>query len=300
MQPARVYKQPSSPASSELISAEAPDPFQTRSQSQTDAKKRAIRDHFDVHAGQRVCWEQKARAYYEDQARYFRFLIPQGLHVLELGSGMGTLLAAVNPARGVGIDLSPGMVREAARRHPTLEFRVGDAETLELSETFDVIILADLVGHLVDVEAVFRRLRRICEPHTRIIVSYYNYLWEPVLRLCEKVGMKMPQPEQSWLSPSDIANLLSLADFEVVKMERRLLLPKRIPLLSPLCNNLLAYLPGFRALCLSQYVVARRAGGGRSVRIRRRSSFLAGMNVEISRRRSGGFHDSAAAKRSFL
>lgn len=257
MEPVRVYKQPSSPASSELISAEAPDLFRTRSQSQTETKQRAIRAHFDAHAGQRVYWEQKARAYYEDQVRYFRFLIPQGLHVLELGSGAGTLLAAVKPARGVGIDLSPGMVREAARRHPTLEFRVGDAETLELNETFDVIILADLVGHLVDVETVFRRLRRFSEPHTRIIVSYYNYLWEPVLRLCEKVGMKMPQPEQSWLSPSDIANLLSLADFEVVKMERRLLLPKRIPLLSPLCNNLLAYLPGFRALCLSHYVVAR-------------------------------------------
>ena len=124
----------------------------------------------------------------------------------------------------------------------------------KLNETFNVIILADLVGHLVDVEAAFRRLRQVCQPHTRIIVSSYNCLWEPVLRLCEKVGMKMPQPEQSWLSPADIANLLYLADFDVVKVERRLLLPKSVPLLSPLCNKLLAYLPGFRALCLSHYV----------------------------------------------
>jgi SAM-dependent methyltransferase len=257
MEPARVYRLSSSPASSEQVSAEATDPFHAGSQSQTDPKKQAIRDHFDAYAGQRSLWERKARAYYEDQARYLRFLVPEGAHVLEVGSGLGTLLAAVKPAHGVGIDLSPEMVKEAVERHPTLEFRVGDAETLELSETFDVIILADLVGHLVDVEAALGRLHQACKPHTRIIVSYYNHLWEPVLRFCEKVGMKMPQPEQSWLSPEDIANLLHLADFDVVKVERRLLLPKRIPLLSTFCNNLLAYLPGFRALCLSHYVVAR-------------------------------------------
>ncbi|BFU91320.1 MAG: Glycosyl transferase [Nitrospira sp.] len=257
MESTRVYKLPSSPTSLEPVSAEAVNPFQTRSQSHTDVKKLAIRDHFDAYADQRIYWEQKARAYYEDQARYFRFLVPEGLHVLEVGSGLGTLLAAVKPARGVGIDLSSEMVKEASRRHPMLEFRVGDVETLELNETFDIIILADLVGHLIDVEAALRRLHQACKPHTRIIVSCYNYLWEPLLQLCEKVGMKMPQPEQSWLSPADIANLLYLADFDVVKVERRLLLPKSVPLLSSLCNNLLAYLPGFRALCLSHYVVAR-------------------------------------------
>jgi SAM-dependent methyltransferase len=224
---------------------------------QTDAKKQAIRSHFDRSAGRRAYWERKAKAYYDDQVRYFKFLIPEGLRVLEVGSGLGTLLSALKPARGVGIDVSPEMVKEASHRHPTLEFRVGDAETLELNETFDVIILADLVGHLIDVEAALGRLRQACTAHTRIIVSYYNHLWEPLLRCCEKVGMKMPQPEQSWLSPADIVNLLHLADFEVVKAERRLLLPKRIPLLSSWCNHVLAYLPGFRALCLSHYVVAR-------------------------------------------
>jgi len=257
MEQTRVYKSSYPPASSELVSSVGADPLRRRSPSQTNATKQAIRDYFDAYAGQRAFWEQRARAYHEDQVRYFRFLVPEGLHVLEVGSGLGTLLAAVKPARGVGIDLSPQMVKEAARRHPALEFRVGDAETLELHETFDVIILADLVGHLVDVEAALERLHQACKPHTRIIVSYYNHLWEPLLRFCEKVGMKMPQPEQSWLSPADIANLLYLADFDVVKVERRMLLPTSVPLLSCLCNDLLAYLPGFRALCLSHYVVAR-------------------------------------------
>ncbi|MDH5740423.1 MAG: methyltransferase domain-containing protein, partial [Nitrospira sp.] len=257
MEPARLYKLFSSPHLEDLDSAESRDPFRIARSPKLDVKKQATRDHFDACANRRAYWEQKAGAYYEDQTRYYKFLIPEGMRVLEIGSGLGNLLAAMKPFRGVGIDLSPEMVKEATRRHPTLEFRVGDVETLDLDENFDVIILADVVGHLLDVEAALKRLRHVCTPQTRIIVSYYNYLWEPILRLSQKMGLKMPQPEQSWLSPTDIANLLHLSDFDVVKVERRLLLPKRIPVLARLLNNVLAHLPGLRALCLSHYVVAR-------------------------------------------
>jgi SAM-dependent methyltransferase len=224
---------------------------------QTKEKLEASREHFNRLASQRTYWRHKAGAYYEDQTRYFQFLVPKGLRVLEVGSSLGNLLAALKPSRGVGVDLREAMVNEAARQHPSLEFHVSDAETLELRERFDVIILADVIGHLQDVEAALTRLHRVCTTRTRIIVSNYNYLWEPVLRLGEKIGMKMPQREQSWLSPADIVNLLHLSDFEVVKRERRLLFPKRIPLLSTLFNKFLAYLPLVNKLCLCHYVVAR-------------------------------------------
>lgn len=257
MEPARLYRLFPPSDLEGLDPAESRDPFPITRRLKLDAKKQAIRDHFDAYAGRRAYWEHKAGAYYDDQARYHRFLIPEGSRVLEIGSGLGNLLAAVKPCRGVGIDLSPEMVKEAARRHPALEFRVGDGEMLDLDEKFDAIILAGVVGYLLDIEATLRGLRHVCTPQTRVIVSYYNHLWEPILRFAEKLGMKMPQPEQSWLSPADIANLLHIADFDVVKVERRLLLPKQIPVLSGLFNRVLAHLPGLRALCLTHYVVAR-------------------------------------------
>jgi 2-polyprenyl-3-methyl-5-hydroxy-6-metoxy-1,4-benzoquinol methylase len=220
-------------------------------------KKRAIRERFDRLAGEREHWQRKSRYYYQDQQRYFRFLVPEGLRVLEVGCGLGDLLDALKPARGLGIDLSEGMVKEASHRHPHLEFRAADLETLDLNETFDVIILADVVGHLLDVEAALKNLRRCCTPKTRLIIAYYNFLWEPVLRLAEMVGLKMPQQHQNWLAPEDLANLLHLEDYEVVKTERRLLLPKWIPVLSPVVNRFLACLPGLRAACLCHYLVAR-------------------------------------------
>ena len=152
MGPARLYKLFPSPDWDETDLDASADPFRPGGRFQTTAKKKAIRDHFDACAPQRLSWEQKARAYYEDQTRYLRFLVPEGLRVLEIGSGIGNLLASLKPSRGLGIDLSLAMVNEAARRHPTLEFRVGDVETLQLDECFDMIILADVVGHLLDVQ----------------------------------------------------------------------------------------------------------------------------------------------------
>lgn len=229
------------------------------------ARKSVIRERFDRLAETREYWQRKGSYYYEDQQRYMRFLIPDGLRVLEIGCGLGDLLAAVKPSRGLGIDISDMMVKEASRRHPELEFRVGDAELLDLDEKFDVIILADVMGHLLDVEAALRRLRACCTAKTRLVIAYYNFFWEPLLRLTEWLRLKMPQQQQNWLALQDIHNLLRLADYEVVKTERRLLLPKYVPIVSAVLNRFLAFLPGLNVLCLSHYIVARMRGA-RSVR----------------------------------
>lgn len=220
-------------------------------------KKQTIRERFDRLASKRESWQRRASYYYNDQRRYLRFLIPEGLRVLEIGCGLGDQLASLKPRRGLGLDLSEAMVKEASSRHPELEFLVGDGEALALNETFDVVLLVDLVGHVLDVEATLKELRSCCTPTTRVVIAYYNFLWEPFLRLLEQVGLKMPQGEQNWLSPGDIRNLLRLADYEVVKAERRLLMPMGIPILSTMANRLLAHLPGLNHLCLCQYMVAR-------------------------------------------
>jgi len=222
--------------------------------------RQAIRERFDRLAVSRNDWQARASYYYEDQRRYLRFLVPEGLKVLEVGCGLGDQLSALKPSRGVGIDISPAMIAEARTRHPEIDFRVGDVDVLHEGETFDVILLADVIGHLFDVEHTLKRLRRRCSSSTRLIVVYYNFLWEPLLRLAERIGLKMPQQQQNWLSPGDIRNLLRLTDYEVVKAENRLLLPKGVPLLAKLLNRYVAYLPGLNRLCLTQYVVARMRG----------------------------------------
>jgi len=217
-----------------------------------------IRQHFERLAPDLLRWRGRNAYYHGDQERFLRYLVEPGKRVLMLGSGPGHLLAALQPSEGLGIDISPALVADARARFPELRFEALDAERLDTLDTgpFDYIVLSDLVGYLDDVQSCLRGLHRFCHPGTRLIISYYSFLWQPVLRLGEKLGLKMPTPEQSWLSLHDLTNLLTLADFQVVKTERRLLFPKFFPLLSWLLNHL-GNLPGLNLLCLSQYVVAR-------------------------------------------
>ncbi|MGD9082834.1 MAG: class I SAM-dependent methyltransferase, partial [Desulfobacterales bacterium] len=70
-------------------------------------KKDKIRKRFDTLAEKRQYWRNRNKYYYSDQEKYFQFLIPKGLSILELGCGTGDLLNALKPGRGVGIDFSP-------------------------------------------------------------------------------------------------------------------------------------------------------------------------------------------------
>jgi SAM-dependent methyltransferase len=195
------------------------------------------------------------RAYPHLVSRYFSFLIPPGARVLEIGCGLGDLLAAVKPAYGVGIDFSPAMIELARMRHPALTFHVADALTFETNEPFDYVILSDLVNDLPDVQAVLERVRLVSQPGTRVVINFFNNVWRPVLALAERLGGKSPSPQQNWLSSSDMLNLLHLAGWEIVKQDARILWPMRTPIVATVCNRWLA--PLMRPLCLTVLMVAR-------------------------------------------
>lgn len=215
--------------------------------------------HLDSLAPDAGRWRAKNRYYHESLERILRFHIPPGSKVLEIGCGTGDLLHSLSPDRGVGIDISPKMIGIARSKYPSLVFLEGDAEDLPLSEPFDFVILSDVIGYLEDVQRAFEQIRKVCHEGTRVIATYYNYLWETVLRAGERLGMKRPQPDQNWLAPADIQNLLSLAGFQTIRTGYHLLLPLPIPLLAAFCNRVLANLPLLRKMCLVQVVVARPA-----------------------------------------
>lgn len=212
-------------------------------------------------AGQRDSWIAKNAFFYDSDWAYMRFLIPEGLRVLELGCGTGQLLAALKPSFGVGVDFSEKMISRARENFQDYEFHVGDAECPEmisaLSGPFDVIVLSDVFGQLNDCQLFLSTLSAICTPSTRIVIAYYSPLWEPVLRLASAMGIRMPQPDQTWLSSEDIMSFLDISGFDVIKREWRQLVPKNMFGLGWLFNKYIAPIPGIRAFCLRNYVVAR-------------------------------------------
>lgn len=213
-------------------------------------------EHWDMVAERPARFSQSGY-YHRRLGEIFRFLVPEGQRVIEIGSGNGDLLAALRPSRGVGIDFSPATVRAASIRHPSLEFIVADAHTLELDETFDIVILSDLVNDLWDVQAVLERVLQLCTPTTRVILNSYNKLWQTPLSLARKLGFANPVKLQNWLSVQDVRNLLHLSGFDVVTESGEILLPLRLGPVSWLFNRVIVkFWPAERA-GLAKFVVAR-------------------------------------------
>src|SRR5258706_176824 len=125
----------------------------------------------------RAGWIARNRFSHEQDRRYMRFLVPAGSRVLELGCGIGDLLAALEPSAGVGIDFSPAMIALARQRHPTLSFAIGDVESPEtiarIEGRFDYVILSDLIGALDDCETTLRQLHRVFTRQTPLIITYH-------------------------------------------------------------------------------------------------------------------------------
>jgi SAM-dependent methyltransferase len=200
-------------------------------------------------------------AYREDDRKFMRFLVPPGKRVLELGCGRGELLAALKPSYGVGVDFGAKAIATANDLHPDLHFVLGDVEdpaTLSgIEGPFDYIVIADTIGMFEDIDGTLRLVNHLCVPSTRIIISYYSHLWEPILKLAEALRLRAEQPKINYIATADFLNLMDLADFEVISQEQRQLIPLRWLGFGPFVNRFIAPLPGIRKLCLRTYIVGR-------------------------------------------
>ena len=219
--------------------------------------KQELIDFFRRTAKQREVWNKRNRYYHRLLEKYFSFIIPKEKRVLEIGCGSGNLLSAVNPAYGVGIDFAPEVIDIAKEKYPHLHFQTDDIEDLHLNETFDYIIISDTLGCLWDAQKAIQNLRNLCHPQTRIVISSYSFVWEPIVKLLEFLHLKQKSPMANWFSNKDISNLLYLEDFQVVKKENKILFPANIPILKTIFNSFLANLPLLNKLCLVDLIVAR-------------------------------------------
>lgn len=214
-------------------------------------------NYFEKIAPSRVRHRKRHAYYWNEITEYCNYFSHEDYSVLEIGCGTGELLNEIRGKEKTGIDFSPEMVRIAKQQFPNLELYLMPAESINLSKKYDLIILSNLIGYLEDIQDVFKQLHKVCHERTKVIVTYYNYVWEPFLNFGEKIGIKTPSPKQNWLTLGDINNLLYLAGFDVYRNSKRMLVPFYIPLISGFFNKFLAKLPLFRFFCLNHYTFAK-------------------------------------------
>lgn len=169
----------------------------------------------------------RARKYYEVDAgasRYRAHLdqVHTGAHVLEYGCGSGSSAFDL-AARGVlvtGIDLSPvGVQRaraDATARGVAAEFRVMNAEALELPDaSFDVVCGSGILHHL-DLDRALAEVGRVLKPYGRAV--FFEPLGtNPLINLYRRLTPSMRTPDEHPLVAADLAEMRRR--FEHVEVE---------------------------------------------------------------------------------
>lgn len=101
--------------------------------------------------------------------------LPDGGSVLDVGCASGGLLAALGDraGRSEGIEVDPAAAARAEQFADAVH--VGPIEDLDLpAETFDVVVLGDVLEHLVDPATVLARIRTLLVTGGCIVVSLPN------------------------------------------------------------------------------------------------------------------------------
>ncbi len=224
--------------------------------------RESVRDHFENIAPEYDQYKHRAAYYHQQLFNLLNTLVPDASsrNILEIGCGTGTLLAALNPSRGLGIDISPRMIEIAQTKwkdHSHLQFQVGEAERLDAMDQWDTIILADVLEHLYDSGRAIQQLSRAMRPDSVLILTWANHLWSPILHVLELLKMKMPEGEHRWEPESEVLKKLEDNNFRVTDNGTRCLIPAALPLANTI-NDSFVKIPGIRRLGLIRFLKAIR------------------------------------------
>jgi ubiquinone/menaquinone biosynthesis C-methylase UbiE len=223
---------------------------------------RPTRRHWDRQASSYDRAKERNRFYFETVKHLCREHLgdTHAMRILEVGCGTGDILSFLEPASGLGVDLSPEMVEIARRKHghrPELDFAVGTAEKLPAeNRDFDAVVMCDLIEHVDDVQQALRAPAAVLKEGGLLFVSTSNPLWAFPLWLLETLRLKMPEGPHRWVPLQEISNVLKREGYVIRRTGYRTLLPVRIPLLSPLLNKALANCPSLQHAGLTQFVLA--------------------------------------------
>ena len=202
-------------------------------------------------------WKSKNRTYYQDITNLYKFFVPPNSDILEVGSQLAYLLHQLEPNLALGIDTNSTVVEILREKFPELNFEITKPELFESEQKFDYILLPNTISYLDNIQKTFVNLHNVCKSSTKVILTFHNPGWEIILRAASLLKQRMPVYNLNWLNYEDINNLLNLEGFEVISHGKRMLFPRRIPILFSLFNKILAPLPIINRLCLTEYIIVR-------------------------------------------
>ena len=109
------------------------------------------------------------------------------IRVLDIGCGVGSIIFPIAALgyEAIGVDIDENSIALCTEKNifPSLTFKVGDAETLDLGQKFDVVIASEVIEHVPHPELLLRTVaRHLAEDGIAVLSLPNGYsLWELII-----------------------------------------------------------------------------------------------------------------------
>lgn len=173
-------------------------------------------------------YTSKDRSYFRNARLDYVEALPDNpqASILELGCGNGATGLAAQRAgkcsRYVGIEMFEPEAQQAATVLTAVH--IGNVESMVLpygEETFDALIMSEVLEHLIEPEVVLARLVRLLKPGGRVYASSPNIAhWRPIWDLIQgrfdyqQQGL-MDRTHLRWFTPTSFTRMFEHAGVEV-------------------------------------------------------------------------------------
>jgi SAM-dependent methyltransferase len=167
--------------------------------------------------------KHRLTAYHDFFARH----IAAEERVLDIGCGNGVVdfdVVTRTGAHVTGVDRDAAAIAQAQTRyrHPRLRFRVGEAWAAAEGETFDVVVLSNVLEHLEGRVDFLRRIRERIRPRRLLVrVPLFERDWRVPLKAELGVDHRLDPTHHTEYREEEFREELRLGGFEVVQAEIR-------------------------------------------------------------------------------
>jgi ubiquinone/menaquinone biosynthesis C-methylase UbiE len=216
-------------------------------------RKSPVEKHFDMVAKNYDYGKSRYSYYYGSLKKLLGSIIPKGKKVFEVGCGTGELLVSLKPKQGFGMDISIEMVNIAKAKH-SKETEI-HFSTKWPEGKFDNIFMCDVIEHLEDPKETFKKIQKIMDKKTIFVCTMANPIWEPVLMIAEKIGLKMKEGPHRRAKIKEYGLWIKESGMKIIDHDYKLLMPVKIPLVTKFINRYIErYLKRFAFI---EYFVAK-------------------------------------------
>ena len=221
--------------------------------------KLSAKTYLELVAPEWEYWQEKNRYYHQAMRNLVGGMVPPASQVLELGCGVGDLLASLEPACGIGLNVAQALTERARQKYPQFEFATVGVDSAKVPREFypQYVVMSNMLDYVYDIWDLLEDLKPLIREETMLVITSSNPLWAPLLRAASKLGLRMPDSPRNFITNKDICSVLNLQGYDIVEEGLTLAVPKHIPLLGSILNVMLPELPVLRFTSSIQYIAAR-------------------------------------------